>query len=113
MAIQNGTMQHVENGLLRFAITGLLNGNQTPALDLGLRAAELSFSVAGTLGAGGSVQMEASDDGASWTLQGAAVTAVGATHQRTHASRYVRFNVTAGDGATSFNIVLTAHPARG
>ena len=113
MAVQNGTLVHLESGLLRFAVTALLNANQTTAVDLGLRRPELSFSVAGTLGVGGSVRMEASDDAASWTAVGAAVTAVGGTEQRTHAARYTRFNVTAGDGATSFNITMTAHPARG
>lgn len=83
--------------------SGLLNGDDgspvaLPAMDL------VSFQVTGTPGAGGSIQMEATNEAtpANWAILGAAVTAVGMTYPADFAvARNFRPRVTAGDGTTS------------
>lgn len=120
MAIQNGTLRHLENGLLVFAVENLANGNQTTAIDLGLRAHELAAQFTGTPGATPSVSIEKSNEGATWVGLAAGdiqsgthpVTAAGIIEFKT-AARFVRFNCTAGDGTTAWDIALIAHPGRG
>lgn len=84
--------------------SGLLNGDDgapvaLPAMDL------VSFQVTGTPGAGGSVQMEATNEAtpANWAIVGAALTAAGMAYPADYAvARNFRPRVTAGDGTTSF-----------
>ena len=82
------------------------NGNQGDAVAEDWLTA--SFQVAGTFGAGGSVQMEGSNDGVNWSiLPGtAALTAAGFFAPMTVNVRpkYIRCNVTAGDGTTSLTV---------
>lgn len=66
-----------------------------------------SFQVAGTFGAAGSVQMEGSNDNINWVkLSPAALVAAGffaplAVNER---PKFVRPNVTAGDGTTALTV---------
>jgi hypothetical protein len=82
------------------------NGNQGDAVAEDWITAY--FQVTGTFGAAGSVQMEGSNDGVNWIiLPGtAALTAAGFFAPMTVNVRpkYIRPNVTAGDGTTALTI---------
>jgi hypothetical protein len=65
------------------------------------------FQVTGTFGSGGSVQIEGSNDGVNWIkLSPAALTAAGlfAALGVTEHPKYMRCNVTAGDGTTALTV---------
>jgi hypothetical protein len=95
--------------------TGLLNG------DTGSRIEESDFAdrtvqISGTFGSGGSVTIEGSNDGTNWDAltdpQGNAITKTAAALESiTEAPRYLRPNVTAGDGTT--DLVVTIWCRRG
>lgn len=76
--------------------------------------ADKTFQVFGTLGAGGSVLIEGSNDGVVWAplsnRQGTAM-AFAAIGFNTSQDRpvYVRPRVTAGDGTTSLTVIVAAH----
>lgn len=120
MAVRAANLIHLESGLLRAAPAALLNGDQSSGMDLGLRALEAAAQVGGTFGVGGSISIEKSNDGSAWVALAAGdvvsgthpVTAAGMVEFKT-AARFVRFNVTAGDGTTSLTPVLIARPMRG
>lgn len=68
-----------------------------------------SFQVGGTFGAAGSVQMEGSNDNVNWVILAgtAALTAAGFFAPMTVNVRpkYIRPNVTAGDGTTALTVI--------
>lgn len=71
----------------------------------------------GTFGAGGSVNLEGSNDGATYFIlndvQAAAITkSAAALEQVAEAPRYVRPAVTAGDGTTSITCTIYARRSR-
>ena len=75
----------------------------------------ITMQAVGTFGAGGSIQLEGSNDGATWAkLSPAALTSAGFTVSlgAGERPRYIRPNVTAGDGTTSItaSIWLTFGP---
>ena len=93
--------------------TGLL---QT-SLDTGAPAelpdyADRSIQVEGTLGVGGSLNIEGSNDGTNYVLltdpQGTnlTITAVNRMEQVQEITRYIRPRVTAGDGSTNFTVTF-------
>ena len=113
MAVKAANVQFVENGLLVVAPASLANGDTSSPADCGVRGAEVSWTAKGTFGVGGSVQLEESNDPSTgFTLVGTAATAA-TTKTSSCAGRYLRFNVTAGDGSTALTPVLVVHPARG
>jgi len=66
------------------------------------------FTATGTFGAGGSVQLEGSNDGTNWfKLSPAALTAAGAfaALAANECPRYIRPHVTAGDGTTAITVI--------
>lgn len=66
------------------------------------------FVVTGTFGVGGSVQIEGSNDGTNWfKLSAAAVTSAGivAPLGATERPKFIRPNVTAGDGTTAITVI--------
>lgn len=81
------------------------NGNQGDAVSEDWSSA--FFQVTGTFGAGGSVQIEGSNDGTNWVkLSPAALTAAGlvaALGVNEH-PKFLRCNVTAGDGTTALTV---------
>ena len=82
------------------------NGNQGDAA--GGPWTGVYFYVMGTFGAGGSVQMEGSNDGTNWfILSAAARTSTGpfAPLGATEHPKFIRPNVTAGDGTTALTVV--------
>lgn len=64
------------------------------------------FQVTGTFGAAGSVQIEGSNDGVNWIILGAALTAAGffAGLGVGVRPKFIRPNVTAGDGTTALTV---------
>lgn len=92
--------------------TGLLNG------DTGAPVSRTDFpdrtvQIVGTFGVGGSVNFEGSNDGTNWAIltdpQGNAITKTAAGMEVvTETPRYVRPNVTAGDGTTSLTVIMFA-----
>lgn len=99
------------------AYTGLVNGKAGVSYpDLGqpnpgglggFKSVEMQAT--GTFGAGGSVQLEGSLDGTNWAkLSPAALTSAGFTTSlgASERVRYVRPNVTAGDGTTLITALL-------
>lgn len=81
------------------------NGNQ--GLGVAGDWLEAFFQVTGTFGAAGSVQVEGSNDGVNYVkLSPAALTAAGffAGLGVTERPKYVRPNVTAGDGTTALTV---------
>jgi hypothetical protein len=74
------------------------------------------FYVTGTFGVGGSVQMEGSNDGTNWFILSApARTTAGAFAPLgvTEHPKFIRPNVTAGDGTTALTVVgFFANPKR-
>lgn len=86
--------------------SGLLNGDDgAPAAVSGMDL--VSWQVTGTLGAGGSIQFEASNEAtpSAWGLIGAAVTALGmAVPTDDIVARNTRPRCTAGDGTTNLTI---------
>ncbi len=73
--------------------------------------ADRCVQVTGTFGAGGTVVIQGSNDGSTWATlnqaQGSAASFTGAgIRQIVETPRYVRPNVTAGDGTTSLTVSL-------
>ncbi|MFO1465859.1 MAG: hypothetical protein U1F35_05375 [Steroidobacteraceae bacterium] len=103
------------NGLL-IAWTGLLlndTGEPTEAVDFADRTVQIS----GTFGTGGSCTLEGSNDGSSWFAltdpQGNNITKTAAALEVIEEGpRYIRPNVTAGDGTTNLTVTLWARRGR-
>jgi hypothetical protein len=82
------------------------NGNQGDAH--GGPYLTASFVATGTFGAGGSVRLEGSNDGANWfALSSTALTAAGifAALGAAEHPKFIRPSVTAGDGTTAITVV--------
>ena len=92
--------------------TALANGNVTQWVDIAHCRPEIAWQVTGTFGAGGSVQLEFSNDGTNAAIQGSALIAAGFVCV-TGMRRYFRFNCTAGDGTTALVLTMVALPQRG
>lgn len=117
MATRNATVSDFSDGGNARLITwsGLLNGdNGAPAQ--WVEFADRCFQVTGTFGAGGSLTIEGSNDGINWAAladpQGNALTFTAQkVEQALELPRYVRPNVTAGDGTTSLVATLCMRKA--
>lgn len=86
------------------------NGNDGQAFEASWYN-DRSVQVNGTFGSGGSVTLQGSNDGTNWvTLTDPAGSALTFTSAGLKAilplPRYIRPNVTAGDGTTSLNVIL-------
>lgn len=91
-----------------FSVTwaAITNGSQGDAA--GGPYVTASFQATGTFGAGGSIRMEGSNDGTNWfALSPTALTAAGifAALGAAEHPRFIRPNVTAGDGTTAITVV--------
>lgn len=117
MATRNASVEDFsDTGKVRLITwSGLLNGdNGAPAQ--WVEFADRCFQVTGTFGAGGSLTMEGSNDGINWAAladpQGNALTFTAQkVEQALELPRYVRPNVTAGDGTTSLVATLCMRKA--
>lgn len=96
--------------------TPLANGDAGGAFETG-DYADYTVQIAGTFGTGGSVNFEGSNDGSTWFVltdpQGNAATKTAAALEVIEeAPRYVRPNVTAGDGTTALTATLWGRRGR-
>jgi len=83
----------------------------------GMGWSDRSIQVEGTIGAGGTIVIEGSNDGSNWhTLKDPFSVAISFTAtglaQITEISRYVRPRVSAGDGTTSVTITIVLRTQR-
>lgn len=106
------TTSYPESGLALATWTGLANGNTGDSISCA-RWSDKTVQVGGTFGAGGSVTMQGSNDGTNWATlhnaQGNAITATTATMELIAENpRYIRPNVTAGDGTTAMSVIILA-----
>lgn len=98
----------------KFAWSGLLNGDDGAAIGPDWAAfSDRSVQVTGTLGAGGTLVWEGSNDGTNWaTLNTPAGTALSFTaaglKQVLEGALYMRPRVTAGDGTTNLAVTVFA-----
>jgi hypothetical protein len=88
----------------------LANGDTGTPVDLPAHAGR-TFQVTGTFGAGGSVNLEGSNVGSTFFIltdpQGNAITKTAAGGEEViEAPKFVRPNVTAGDGTTALTVTL-------
>ncbi|MHB8816143.1 MAG: hypothetical protein ACYDAE_23165 [Steroidobacteraceae bacterium] len=91
--------------------TAVPNGNQGGGWQMRPSYRTAWFTATGTWGAAGSVQLEGSNDGTNWfKLSPAALTAAGsfAALGVTEVPKYIRPNVTAGDGTTAITVIGSA-----
>jgi len=115
MAIRTPKVEILGERTARATWTGLLNGDTGAPIDWGAYA-DRSVQVTGTFGAGGSVQMEGSNDGSNFValsdLRGSALAVTSAKIEQIEDCSYqFRPNVTAGDGTTSLTVTLFARKA--
>lgn len=93
------------------AWTPLANGDNGARYELH-NFIDVTVQVFGTFGAGGSVQMEGSNDGGTnWAIIGSAITAAGLVRLAA-APKHIRPNVTNGDGSTALTVLAFARRAR-
>lgn len=108
MAVRNHQQSWIQKRVSQTIWTGLLNGD-TGLPQTGASLPDKSVQVSGTFGAGGTVAIRGSNDQNTWfTLtdpQGNALsfTAAG-MEQISENPRYMRPEVTAGDGSTSLTV---------
>lgn len=91
----------------------LVNGDAGTAWEMAPNFRTAFFSVTGTFGAAGSVQLEGSNDGTNFfKLSPAAVTTAGlfAALGVTEYPKFIRPHVTAGDGTTALVVIGCAQP---
>lgn len=119
MAVRNATVTNVAKGVIKVQWTGLLNGDQGRAEDL-TRFPDRTVQLTGTLGAGGSINVEGSNDGGSTyhimndTRGEGNVLTLTALDMRQILENpaLMRPNVTAGDGTTNLTLTILASTSR-
>lgn len=92
--------------------SGLLNGDTGNAVEMP-EYGDRTFQVTGTFGTGGTVVLQGSNDGTNWVSltdpQGNAISKTAAAMETVmETPRYVRPNITAGDGSTSLAVTIFA-----
>lgn len=90
--------------------TGLLNGDTGESKSMP-GSSDRSIQFSGTFGAGGTIEVQGSNDGTNWIvltdLQGNAITkTVASIEMITEVTRHIRVEVTAGDGTTDLTATL-------
>lgn len=89
-----------------------LNAGDTGQPFQGHSHSDRSVQVVGTVGATGNCRIEGSNDGVNWSTlsdpQGDALNLTGGIFAVTEITRFIRPNVTAGDGTTDFTVILIA-----
>lgn len=117
MATTQGTGQWIARSVHKFTVSAIPNGNQSSTLSASFLS-DKSVQVTGTFGAGGSIQIEGSNDGGTtWAILNGPITDGGSTQlvftsadlrQILENAQLVRANVTAGDGTTSLNVNIVS-----
>lgn len=117
MPVTKGTLTELPNPgegkAWTMAWAAIPNGNSGDPLVLH-DYADRSVEIEGTIGAGGSVQIEGSNDGTNYRvlhdtgLNNLVFTSTGKLSAVLEATLYIRPNVTAGDGTTAITVTLYA-----
>lgn len=113
MATRQGLQVNDYDGRVNYSWSGLLNGDQGTTVGVQETIGNFTAQTVGTFGAGGSVALQGSSDGTNWaTLDDAggtpvAMTAATKIWRLGHLPKFVRPNVTAGDGTTALSVVLS------
>lgn len=115
MATRQGTGVWTGKRTHKWTVSGLLNGDQSSSHS-GSRLSDKSVQVLGTFGAGGSVNVEGSNDGGTtWAVlndsrgEGNALTFTAADVRVINENPdLIRLNVTAGDGTTSLTAIIVS-----
>lgn len=110
MATISGSGSYTDTRAFVYTWSAVANGDVGNWVDVSA-CADLTVQIAGTFGSGGSVTLEGSNDGTNAvTLDDFADNALTKTSPALVRSqqlpRFVRPNVTAGDGTTSLNVML-------
>lgn len=119
MATRSVVTQIDVNGIFLATWTGLLQSSSDVGTAAGVpRCDILTFQLAGTLGTGGAVTLQGSQDNSTWgtlhTFGGAdaVVDAIGEFVAVVEAPLYVRPSVTAGNGSTNLQIRCSGQTRR-
>lgn len=112
MATVVGSGQYNDNAYFEHSWTALLNGDDGRPISMG-GLADKSLQVTGTFGTSGEVVIEGSMDKTNWVMltdpQGTALSfTAGGLSTILQNPKYVRPNVTAGDGTTSLTVAIGA-----
>lgn len=118
MAVRTATVTYAPNGTngALYVWTGLLL-NDTGSPIEGVDFADRTVQIGGTFSTGGSVTLEGSNDGTTYfpltDPQGNAITKTAAALEVIEEGpRYIRPNVTAGDGSTNLTVTIWARRNR-
>lgn len=118
MAVINPTVSRPHPTNAQIVVwTPLANGDTGRPLEL-FDHADYTVQFGGTFGVGGTIVLEGSNDGTTYftlnDVQAAAISKTAAAlEQVAEAPRYVRPNVTAGDGSTALTCTIYARRGRG
>lgn len=98
--------------LTRYIWETMLDGDTGLAVEMGA-SADKTMQITGTFGAGGSVNIEGSNDGTNWEIledaDGGALTFTSADLQLIRDNpQFIRANCTAGDGTTDLDVTIVA-----
>lgn len=110
MATTNGAGSYTTSRAYVYTWAAVPEGNQGNWVDVSV-CKDLTFQIEGTFGSGGSVTLEGSNDAVNAVtlddFAGNALTKTAAALvSAAQLPRYVRPNVTAGDGTTSITVIL-------
>jgi hypothetical protein len=107
MAVRSGNVVRANSGSLSVVWSGLLNTDTGGGADVG-SLKSMSVQAVGTFGVGGTVTMQGSNDGVTWGALPTALTMTdGALKTIAGGPRFIRPNITAGDGTTSLVVTLS------
>lgn len=113
MATRSGVVTKDESGIVTASWTGLLQSSSDVGAGLHVGNVDgLTAQLIGTLGTGGEVTMQGSNDGSSWgTLQDPAgapviIDAIGDMFLIGNRPLYIRPSVTGGDGDTDVDVIM-------
>lgn len=105
MAVRSGVGDFAGFGYFG-QVSGLLNADTSKAFDVS-RCSLVTVQAVGTFGAGGTVTLQGSNDGVTWGGFGTAVTLTDSSIKSIPGGfRYLRANVTGGDGTTSLALYV-------
>jgi len=117
MATRTPTTTYNPNGirgLTQATWTGLLQSSSDVGAAVELPGSDRTYQLSGTLGVGGAVIMQGSEDGTNWgslhDLAGNVLTldAIGELFVSAEAPRYVRPSVSAGNGTTDITVTMSS-----
>jgi hypothetical protein len=120
MATRTSVVTYAPNGhrtVVQAVWSGLLQSSSDVGDAVELPGADRTVQLTGTLGVGGAATIQGSQDGTNFATVkdagGSAVvlSAIGQLAQITESVRFIRPNITAGDGTTNLSVTLVSRRA--